>query len=185
MSNIVEFGLTNVYFAKATKAQDGTISYGTPERIYGAVNLSMSADNSGDNIFYADNIAYYRSAGSGGFSGTLELALLPEWVKINILGQTKNTDNVMVESSVDNFSPFAMLYQVNGDVDASYRCFYYCEVSRPPENAATIEDTETPQTVTLDITVSPRPDNKLIKAVTTDETSSTIKGDWFTAVYEG
>ena len=58
MANTVEFGLTNVYIAKATKAVDGTVSYGTPARLYGAVNLEISSDNSGnDNVFYADNIA--------------------------------------------------------------------------------------------------------------------------------
>lgn len=184
MANIVEFGLTNVYFAKATRALDGTISYGTPQRVPGAVNLSLSADNANDNIFYADNIAYYRSAGTGGFSGTLELALIPEWVKINILGQTKNNDDVLVESNTDTFSPFAMLYQVDGDDEETYRLFYWCEVSRPAENAATIEDTRTPQTSTLDITISARSDNGMIKAQTTPETAAATKQGWFSAVYE-
>lgn len=184
MANIVEFGLTNLYVAKATFS-NGAVSYGTPQRIPGAVNLSVSSDSSNDNIFYADNIAYYRSAGNGGFSGTLELALLPEWFKTNILGQTKNTDEVLVEASGDTFSPFAMLYQVDGDEAETYRCFYYVEVSRPAENAQTIEDTRTPVTTTLDITVSPRPDTGDIKAMTTDDTADAIKEAWFTAVYEG
>ena len=68
MANIVEFGLTNVYIAKATKAIDGTVSYGTPQRLYGAVDLSIENSSGGDdNVFYADNIAYYRA--TGGNSG--------------------------------------------------------------------------------------------------------------------
>jgi len=185
MANIVEFGLTNVYFAKATyDTTTNTVSYGTPQRILGAVNLSLSAESGDDNIFYADNIEYYKSTGTGGFSGTLEIALLPEWVKINLLGQTKNTDGVLVESNGDTFSPFAMMYQVDGDDEETYRLFYYCSLSRPAENCATIEDTKTPQTTTLDISVSARPDNGLIKAMTTPETESSVKTAWFTTVYE-
>lgn len=185
MANIVEFGLTNVYFAKATyDSGTNTVSYGTPTRVPGAVNLSLSADTGNDNIFYADNIEYYKSTGTGGFSGTLEIALIPEWVKTEILGQTKNTDDVLVESNNDTFSPFAMLYQVDGDDEETLRCFYYCSVSRPAENANTIEDTRTPQTSTLDITVSARPDNGLIKAQTTDDTDAAVVSAWFSAVYE-
>ena len=185
MANIVEFGLTNVYFAKATyDTTTNTVIYGIPQRILGAVNLSLSAESGDDNIFYADNIEYYKSTGTGGFSGTLEIALLPEWVKTNLLGQTKNTDGVLVESNNDTFSPFAMMYQVDGDDEETYRLFYYCSLSRPAENAATIEDTKTPQTTTLDISVSARPDNGLIKAMTTPETESSVKTAWFTTVYE-
>lgn len=186
MANTVEFGLTNVYIAKATKAQDGSVSYGSPVRLYGGVDLAISSDTSGsDNIFYADNIAYYRATGGNtGFSGTLEIALLPDWFKTDILGQTKNADDVLMETSNDTFSPFAMLYQVDGDATETLRCFYYCEVSRPNENAHTIEDTQTPQTTTLNITISPRPDTGDIKAQTTDDTATSTISAWFTAVYE-
>lgn len=186
MANTVEFGLTNVYIAKATKALDGTVSYGTPTRLYGGVDLAISSDTSGsDNIFYADNIAYYRATGGNtGFSGTLEIALLPDWFKTDILGQTKNADDILMETSNDTFSPFAMLYQVDGDTTETLRCFYYCEVSRPNENAHTIEDTQTPQTTTLNITISPRPDTGDIKAQTTDDTATSTIANWFTAVYE-
>ena len=100
MANTVEFGLTNVYIAKATKALDGTVSYGTPTRLYGGVDLAISSDTSGsDNIFYADKIAYYRATGGNtGFSGTLEIALLPDWFKTDILGQTKNADDILMET---------------------------------------------------------------------------------------
>ena len=185
MANTVEFGLTNVYFAKASyDSLTNTVSYGSPQRILGAVNLSLENSSDNDNIFYADNIEYYKSAGTGGFTGTLELALIPEWVKTNILGETKNTDDVLIATNNDTFSPFAMMYQVDGDDDETYRLFYYCSVSRPAENSATIEDTRTPQTSTLNLTVSARPDNGLIKAMTTPDTDAAVVSAWFTTVYE-
>lgn len=44
MANKVNFGLSNVYYAKATYS-GGAVSYGTPKSISGAVALSLSADS--------------------------------------------------------------------------------------------------------------------------------------------
>ena len=38
--NKVKFGLSNVYYAVKTTSEDGEVSYATPVRIPGAVNLS-------------------------------------------------------------------------------------------------------------------------------------------------
>lgn len=44
MANKVNFGLSNVYYAKATES-GGVVSYGTPKHIPAAVSLSLSADS--------------------------------------------------------------------------------------------------------------------------------------------
>lgn len=183
MANIVNFGLSNVYYAKAT-VTNGAVSYGTPVAIPGAVSLSLTADSSA-NDFYADNIRYWRSSASQGYSGTIEFALLPEAFRSTILGETADTNGVIVESSSDATSPFALLFQVEGDDDEELRLFYYCTVTKPPMNANTITDSTEPDTVTLDITVSPRPDTLEIKASTGADTQEAVKTGWFTSVYEG
>ena len=55
--NKVKFGLTNVFYSLITEGENGAVTYGTPVRILGGVNLSLSAQ--GENSeFYADNILF-------------------------------------------------------------------------------------------------------------------------------
>lgn len=84
--NKVKFGLSNVHVAKIIKGEDGAITYDTPFKIPGAVNLSLDAE--GDNEpFYADNIKYFESFANNGYSGELEIAKIPDEFLKEILGQ--------------------------------------------------------------------------------------------------
>ena len=77
-SNKVKFGLKNCHYAKAVFDQEtNEVTFGTPVAIPGAVNLSL--DPEGDTEpFYADDMVYYTTTANNGYSGDLEIALLPE-----------------------------------------------------------------------------------------------------------
>ena len=181
--NKVNFGLSNCYYAKATYS-GGTVSYGSCKKINGSVSLSLSADSSA-NDFYADNIKYWRSSASQGYTGTIEFAKLNEDFRKDILGETVDTNGVIMETSQDTNSPFALIFQIEGDEDEEMRLLYYCTVTRPPMNANTMTDTTEPDTVTLDLTVSPRPDTGEIKASTGSTTATSVVSAWTTSVYTG
>lgn len=181
--NKVNFGITNVYYAKATYS-GGAVSYGSTKRINGAVLLSLSA-NSSDNTFYADNIQYWKSSASQGYTGTIEFARLSEDFRKDILGETVDTNGVILETSSDTTNPFALIFQVEGDEDEEMRLLYYCTVTRPPMNANTMTDSTSPDTVTLDLTVSPRPDTGEIKASTGTATATSVSTAWTSSVYTG
>src|SRR5699024_4085151 len=102
----VKFGLSNVHIAKLSRGEDGEITYGTPFKVPGAVNLSLDAE--GDNEpFYADNIKYYESYANNGYSGDLEIAKIPDEFYEQILGQTIDSAGGLVENINDVISPFA------------------------------------------------------------------------------
>ena len=160
--NKVKFGLSNVHVAKIIKGEDGTITYDTPFKIPGAVNLSLDAE--GDNEpFYADNVKYYESYANNGYSGELEIAKLPDEFLKEILGQTIDSVGGVLETINDVISPFAFMYQIEGDQTGTRFCYYNTTVSRPSTEAATTEDTKTPNTDTLSITTSAREDNGKVR----------------------
>ena len=84
MGNKVKYNLKNVHAAKLTRTEDGGYSYETPRAIPGAVSISLDAE--GDTSpFYADGIVYFRSVSNNGYSGDLEIALIPEWFRTTSL----------------------------------------------------------------------------------------------------
>lgn len=156
--NKVKFGLSNVHIAKMIKGEDGAITYGKPFKILGAVNLSLDAEGDSE-PFYADNIKFFESFANNGYSGDLEIAKIPDEFLKEILGQKIDEIGGVLENVNDIITPFAFMYQIEGDVTGTRFCYYNAIVSRPSTEAATVEDTKTPNTDTLSITTSAREDN--------------------------
>ena len=87
MGNKVKYNLKNVHAAKLTETvADGktTFTYAAPKAIPGAVSISLDAEGE-SSPFYADGIVYFRSVTNNGYSGDLEIALIPEWFRTEIL----------------------------------------------------------------------------------------------------
>lgn len=183
MANKVKYGLKNVYYAKATDNGAGVLTYGTPVAIPGAVNMSMEAQ--GDTTpFYADNIIYWQSVANQGYKGTLEIALIPDSFREDILGDAADTNSVQYETAGQKGSEFALLFQFEGDANAVRHCFYRCTASRAAVNGQTTEASITPQTETLNITAMPRISDELVKSRCDETTAATQYAAWFTQVYE-
>lgn len=181
--NKVKFGLKNVYYALLTVSEEGAVSFGAPVPIPGAVSMSLSPQGETE-TFYADDIAYYVSTANNGYQGDLEIALLPDSFRTDVLREVEDeTDHVLVEKSTAEPQPFALLYQFTGDQQASLRVLYNCAAARPSEASSTIKNTKTPTTDTLSLTASPLA-NGNIKAKTTADTPDEIKKNWFKSVWQ-
>ena len=125
MANKVKFGLSNVYISKITYGANNTITYGTPFALPGAVNLSLDpAGESAD--FYADNTKYFSDSTNQGYTGTLEIALINDEFRTDILGQTQDTNGAFVENKDDVLSDFALGCQFEGDTTGTRYWFYQC-----------------------------------------------------------
>ena len=181
--NKVKFGLKNVHYALLTVSEEGAVSFGAPVPIPGAVSMSLSPQGETE-TFYADDIAYYVSTANNGYQGDLEIALLPDSFRTDVLREVEDeTDHVLVEKSTAEPQPFALLYQFTGDQQASLRVLYNCAAARPSEASSTIKNTKTPPTETLSLPASPLA-NGNIKAKTTADTPDEIKKNWFKSVWQ-
>lgn len=167
-----------MHYAKKTAEN----TYATPVALPGAVSISL--EQQGElSRFYADGIVYYTSASNGGYEGDLEVALITDEFRENILGEAADTNNVLFENANTLPVEFALGFDIDGDTGSTKFWFYNCTATRPSIDAQTNEDTIEPQTDTLTISCGASSDGT-VRAKTTAETEETILAAWYTTVYE-
>lgn len=182
--NKVKYNIKNVHVAKQTETigENGTeYSYENPRKIPGAVSISLDAEGE-ISKFYADGIAYFVTSANNGYSGDLEMAMIPSWFRKEILNETQDGNGVLVENANKNTNKFALLFEFDGDVKAIRRCLYNCTCTRPSIESETKEETVEPGTETLSITNSPREDG-MVKAQTGPDTTADTYANWYKNVY--
>lgn len=182
MANKIKYGLRNCYYAKATDNGSGTLTYGTPTALPGAVSLALDAQGD-SNPFYADDIIYFQATSNNGYSGSLELALIPDAFRKDILGEVDSTNGLLVEKGDAMPAEFALLFEFQGDDKATRHAMYRCTVTRPSTSSATKDSGITPQTETLNITAMPRINDHLVKSKIAAATTGAYT-TWFSAVVE-
>lgn len=182
MGNKVKYNLKNVHAAKLTKGSEGVFTYATPKPIPGAVSISLEAEGE-SSPFYADGIVYFRSTSNNGYSGDLEIALIPEWFRTEILNEELDKNGVLVEkATVKETEKFALLFEFDGDEKAIRHVLYNCSTSRPSIESETKEESIAPGTEKLTLTADPREDG-LVKSRTGDTTQDASYQNWYKTVY--
>lgn len=173
----VRFNLKNVHYA--TYASTG---FNTPVKVPGAVSLDLSAEGE-LNKFYADGIVYYQSYGNSGYSGSLELARIPDQMLQDIWGYTLGTTSkVLTEGADAEPVPFALLFQIDNDQNNDLFVLYNCMAGRPTIGSQTNEETRTPVTQSVDVSCGPMSTGEVL-ARTTANTPAATKTNWFSSVY--
>lgn len=148
----VKFGLSNVHIAPRIEDEQGNVSYGTPVALNGAVNLSLEPQEE-ESTFYADNIKYWNAYISSGYTGDLEVALVPDWFKVGYLGYMEDTLGNLVATNKQG-GAFGLMFQVETDTENIKYAIYNCVASKPSLEYATIEENAEPQTQTMSMSMS-------------------------------
>ena len=183
-ANKVKFGLSNVYVAPLTVAANGTYSYGTPIAIPGAVNISLSAEGE-TNDFFADNLKYFSATANQGYSGDLEIAMIPDEVRTAILNEVVDSNGAYTEVASSLPNPFAFGFQIDGDKKNRRFWYYNCSLTRPANESATNETSITPKTDKLTIKAMPRLSDKKVRTfLELSDTNATAYNGFFSQVYE-
>lgn len=194
----VKFGLKNVHVFPMTEQTDSetgaiTMSYGSAIAIPGAVNLSLDVSEDTPDPFYADDGVYYVPAGaSSGYSGNLEVALMPDEVKLQLMTFIKDAAEVMIELKEATAKLFGMTFEIASDAKARKLVYYKCQFGRINLSASTNTSSKTPATDTAPLTVLPTSqlfdlgDGNAISVVSgysTPDTDSTVYNNWHSSIH--
>jgi len=179
--NKVKFNLKNAHYALLTISEEGEVSYGTPTAMPGSVSISLDANGEPEN-FYADGVAYYVINNNMGYDGDLELALIPESFRTEVLREELDEKGVLIENADVELASFALLFEFDGDHRHIRHVLYNCSASRPGIEGQTNEESKEVQTETLTISATPLA-NGMVKAKTGDTTDETVYAGWYKSVY--
>lgn len=183
----VLYGFRNVYYSKITES-GGTITYGTPKAFAaeGAGGVSIALSPRGESFEkYADDVLWFGKAVNQGYEGDLVMTLISDDFKKDIMGYTEDANGALLENSDTTFANFALGFEVQGNENPTRTWYYYCTVTRPNDEANTLEATMSTNDKTLSIIASPRPTDKAVKiSLKYDEDTKTAFEGFFTSVYE-
>ena len=179
--NKVKYNLKNAHYAMLSIGENGAVSYGTPTAMPGSVSISLDANGEPEN-FYADGEAYYVINNNMGYNGDLELAMIPESFRTDVLKEELDDKGVLIENAQVELAAFALLFEFDGDQRHIRHVLYNCSASRPGIEGKTNEESRDVQTEKLTIKAAPLA-NGMVKAKTGDTTDATVYNDWYKAVY--
>ena len=179
--NKVKYNLKNVHYALLSIAEDDTVSYGT-RYLFQVLYPSDLMQNGEPSNFYADGYAYYTISNNMGYEGDLEIAMVPESFRVDVLKEELDSNKVLVENANVETANFALMFEFDGDIKKIRHVMYKCAASRPSIESQTNEDEIEVQTETLSLKATPLA-NGYVKAKTGDDTTDATYQNWYKAVY--
>ena len=180
--NKLKFKLKRCYYAPATIDDDtGVVSYSKPVRI--PLSVSVTLNPKGELIkIYADGQEHIIGNDNSGYDGEAEMYRIPEDFEVGCLGAVRGTDGTVLENANGKSTPFAMLFEFEGDAKAIRHCMYLCYANRFTVDG-TNSESKTPTSEKLSIVSRPRADG-WVKTKTGDSTDKEVYDNWYNAVPE-
>lgn len=181
MANKVKYGLKNVYYSVITLV--GTIpSYATPVAIPGAVNLALSPVGEKVKFPADDSEEYFAENVNNGYDGSLEMALIPDAFRTDVLGDSVDDNGAIVENANATVKRFALMFEFDGDAAKTRHVLYNVLANRPNIEGTTRSSTKEPKSETLEIEARPAADTSNVKTKVEQSADASYTG-FFTAVY--
>lgn len=151
MANKVEFGISELHVGTYTVSAQGVVTLGTPYAQKGAVSFSPE-EQSEQNVFYADNIAFWSGYSGGTFEGDLEVAKFDDAFKTQFLGYAALTNGGLANVKGATKPNVYIAFQVEGDAESRRVIMYNCALGVITREFNTIEENKEPATETLSVT---------------------------------
>lgn len=150
-NNKVEFGISNLHVGTYAVNDQNQVVLGTPYHQAGAKSFSPEQDAE-NNIFYADDIAYWSEYTEGAFEGDLEVALFDDDFKTQFLGYRALANGGLANVKNATKPNVYIAFEIKGDKEKRRVIFYNCTLGTIGRSYETIEETKEPTTETLGVT---------------------------------
>lgn len=183
--NKVTFGLEKVHIAFFDETAQTQPAWKTPVAIPGAVRWTPSAVGQ-ESAFYADNTKYFTVTANNGYTGELEMALVPDAILAEMLGWQIDKNGMLLEIADAMPKKFALMGQVQGDKKNRRFVYYDCQATRPAKERKTKGESVEVTTDVLSMAVSPIEigGRMLVKGdLELNDTNATAYNGFFNAVY--
>ena len=181
----VRYGVRNVHVAWF---DEETEQYDTPLALPGCRSIKTSPE--GDTKkWFADDTVYYVGRANNGYTADLEMAKVALEVMAAAQGWELDPETGVLYEVTDGEEvnkPFALLYEVEGDVTNTRFCYYYVTMDRPENEWSTTEDSVEPTTETVSVSIDPLAfgDKHYVKAMCElTEKSAAVFDSWFKKVH--
>lgn len=150
MANKVEFGISELHVGTYT-VSGSTVTLGTPYAQKGAVSFAPE-EQTEQNIFYADNTAYWSGYSGGSIEGDLEVAMFDDSFKTQFLGYAALTNGGLANVKNATKPNVYIAFQVEGDAESRRVILYNCSLGAIQREYNTIEESKEPTTETIGVT---------------------------------
>ena len=182
--NKINYGLKNLYYAAVTETVTDTgvtVAYATPVRMPGGSSVNFSALVEKIAIAADDDPEYATAYDNKGYEGDTVLYDVPDSFLTDCLGF--EIDGVtVVEKDDAKPSPFAFLFEFDGDATKTRHVMYRCTATKPAVASTTKGNGLTANNVTLTLTASKAKDTGHIKRSVKAADGGTVYEDWFKSV---
>lgn len=150
MANKVEFGISELHVGTYT-VSGSTVTLGTPYAQKGAVSFAPE-EQTEQNIFYADNTAYWSGYSGGSIEGDLEVAMFDDAFKTQFLGYAALKNGGLANVKNATKPNVYIAFQVEGDAESRRVILYNCSLGAIKREYNTIEESKEPTTETIGVT---------------------------------
>ena len=161
--NLIKYGIKNITIfpitgIDTTKTDGTAYTYGTPFKVPGTQQISLSA-NWANNTVYADDIAYAEQTANLGYDGNWQNVQLTEEFEEKILGDVNGQENADV-----TITPFGMAFQFAGDKNNGRVFLYHVDLTKRPDLVFnTKTNSLSVDSDTISLNVKPRLDTHDVK----------------------
>ena len=180
-------GLKNVVIAPLTADTEEGHTYGTVQAVAGAIEASVTPDNTDPDILYADDIEFDTLYADPSVTFKLKMADIPLTIQEMLFANQMDDKGVLVRTAQDKPPYFAVGFKSEKS-NGKYRYVWLYKVRAKPitESFATKEgDTVTRQNPEVEFTAIKRTHDGHWQAVADEGENGFTAGDTFlTTVYE-